>query len=331
MNRRSFLKSAAVQIGSFGAILSGCGNPLKVDNSKAPENCTFGVITDAQYCYTPDKSGNRYFRDTLHKMNECVKVLNSMDLDFVIHLGDFIDRYNSKSEAEESLTCFQELNEGMRVDPANSGQRLLGFSSIKTHKYHVLGNHDYWAYRDHYSIDQLYHDYGLDNKGYYTFSPRNNSIFKFIVLDSYQNGSYISREQRRWLYDELASAEDENKLVILFSHIGIYPDHQHNWIKNEQGIFDIFDKFSCIAAYMNGHNHSGNYGMRKGVHYINFKGMVESPYYTTSNSSTAFSVVSLSEDKATINGFGRDSHGYGDIFADGTYQFSKTQSRSFFM
>ena len=55
---------------------------------------TFGVMADIQYC---DCGRNwvkwtRYYRNSLNKLEKAVVELNSEDLDFVIQVGDLIDR-----------------------------------------------------------------------------------------------------------------------------------------------------------------------------------------------------------------------------------------------
>ena len=53
-----------------------------------------------------------------------------------------------------------------------------------------------------------------------------------------------------------------------------------------------------MAAYLNGHNHAGNYGEKSGIHYLTIKGMVD----TLKNS---YGVVEVYEDRLVLKGFGR--------------------------
>tara|TARA_B100000925_G_C21812729_1_gene389488 strand:- start:437 stop:706 length:270 start_codon:yes stop_codon:yes gene_type:complete len=48
----------------------------------------------------------------------------------------------------------------------------------------------------------------------------------------------------------------------------------HN-LWNHQEILKIIEKNSNVVAFINGHNHSGNYEYYKGVHYITIFGMVD--------------------------------------------------------
>ena len=51
----------------------------------------FGAIADCQYCNEKSK-GIRKYALSKQKLSKCVDHLNTMDLAFVVHLGDFIDR-----------------------------------------------------------------------------------------------------------------------------------------------------------------------------------------------------------------------------------------------
>ena len=78
----------------------------------------FGAIADCQYC---DKtSGTRKYSDSPRKLHECVAHYNKLDLTFVVHLGDFIDRDFASFDV---------------VGPI--------FGQLKAPRYHVLGNHDF--------------------------------------------------------------------------------------------------------------------------------------------------------------------------------------------
>lgn len=53
---------------------------------------------------------------------------------------------------------------------------------------------------------------------------------------------------------------------------------------------------------MNGHNHAGNYVFQNGIHFVNLKGMVET------EKENAFSVITFSDEKIEIEGFGREEN-----------------------
>jgi predicted phosphodiesterase len=55
-----------------------------------------------------------------------------------------------------------------------------------------------------------------------------------------------------------------------------------------------------VVAYLNGHNHVGNYGKVGGCHFVNFKGVVDT------ESENTFAVVDVHADRLEIRGFGRE-------------------------
>ena len=55
-----------------------------------------------------------------------------------------------------------------------------------------------------------------------------------------------------------------------------------------------------MVAYCNGHNHAGNYGILNGKHFLNFKGMVETP------TESCFAVVEVFPNRLEVRGFGRE-------------------------
>ena len=85
---------------------------------------------------------------------------------------------------------------------------------------------------------------------------------------------------------------------MLYCHFPVYPKNVHN-LWNAKEIIEIIEANSCVKAYINGHNHSGNYGKKKGVHYVTMKGMVDTK-------DTSYAVVTVSKTQLTIKGFGRE-------------------------
>jgi hypothetical protein len=86
----------------------------------------FGIVTDAHYADS-DPRGNRYFRESVSKMEECIEVMNHMNLDFLVELGDFKDQ-DEPPNKENTLIYLQKIE--------NIFQQFEG------PKYHVIGNHD---------------------------------------------------------------------------------------------------------------------------------------------------------------------------------------------
>ena len=82
---------------------------------------SFGVIADCQYCNVKvAKTAARQYAMSTKKLAACVEHLNRLNLEFVVHLGDFIDR-----------------------DFASFADVVPIYNRLKADHYHVLGNHDF--------------------------------------------------------------------------------------------------------------------------------------------------------------------------------------------
>lgn len=93
----------------------------------AEDPVRFGVIADPQYAPVPPR-GSRYYGNTLWKLSEAVTALNSEPLDFVVTLGDMIDRH------VDSFTHILPVYQRLQHD-----------------NYFVLGNHEF-AVADDYKL-----------------------------------------------------------------------------------------------------------------------------------------------------------------------------------
>ena len=258
---------------------------------------SFGAIADCQYCSGPNR-GSRHYASSAGKLRECVAELNKHDLEFVIHLGDFIDR--DYSSFDKVLPIYQ---------------------SLQMPAYHALGNHDFEVADE--LKGKVVERMGMESK-YYEFSVED---WRFIVLDGndvsfhaypknsprYKDAERYYRENKirsprwngavgsdqvAWLRKILQKAEKQKEQVAVFCHFPLYPADPHN-LWNAEEVISILEEFSCVKAYINGHNHKGKYGQKNGIHYLTLKGMVE----TEDN---AYSIISVAENCLDLKGYGRE-------------------------
>jgi len=262
---------------------------------------SFGIITDVQYCDC-DPAGNRFYRSSLAKLSDAMNSLKKDSAEFVINLGDLIDRDN---------------------DSYKPVLDILDASGIKI--YHCTGNHDY-------SVDTQFKKRLPLNipsrEGYYAFKYSN---FRFIILNGNELSTYasgnkasvkqaadyisalknegsinaidwnggVSNEQIAWLKDQLDDASAENEKVFIICHFPVYPVNMHNLL-NYREILSLLEKYHNIVAWFNGHNHAGNYGNFNMIHFLTMKGMVE-----TENTGS-FALVEVYRNKIWIRGSGRE-------------------------
>lgn len=305
MERREFLgllaTSGAVCLGLDGRLL-----PAGETSNERPI-LSFGVLADAQYCDGDPQSG-RYYRESLGKLDQCVKQMNTLKPDFTIQLGDII---------QNGFASYDVI--------------LPVFDALAMPRYHVLGNHD--ADVEPGNKGKILQRLGLDKlgdkKGYYDFG---HAGWRFVVLNgndicllAYAPGSpqwkaarrllddlrkkraanaqdwngALGDEQQEWLSRTLAGASRARERIIVFCHFPVYPPGIHT-LWNDSEILEILDAHSGIVAYLNGHNHAGGYGTRNGIHYLTFKGMVET-------TQTAYALVQVYPDRLRVTGFGRET------------------------
>ncbi len=301
LNRRDFLRViAGAAVGSVWSWHS-----RGDEETRGNPEFTFGVAADAQYGDCPSL-GTRHYRASLKKLAECVREFNAGKVDFAVHLGDFI---------EQDFTSFDSL--------------LPIWNKLTMPNYHVLGNHDLSGVADEYK-NAVAAKLGMKSR-YYDFKVKG---WRFVVLDGndlsvggvfpregnprYEEGlamqkkvaaagkpnahSYnggMGTKHVAWLKDKLQKACHAGEKVILFSHFPVFPPNLHN-LWNDDQLLEVIESYECVVAYVNGHNHAGNYGQKDGVHYLTLKGMCETP------DENAYAIVEVYDDRLKVVGYARE-------------------------
>lgn len=262
---------------------------------------TLGIMTDCQYCNCAT-TGLRNYRLTLLKLDSCAAVFRTEKPDHIFHLGDLIDH-----------------------DFRSYDSVLPRMEQMPRPVHHVLGNHDYVVNKS------LKHDVpsklGL-NETWYSVDADN---WQLIVLNgddiSYQApqtkaqkalrgemvsnqlqslrcnpvpwGGGIGPEQMTWLEHQLSAADSGGRKVVVMCHFPLFPRTCFT-LWNDIQVLQLLIAHPCVKAYFCGHYHAGNYGVKEGVHFVNFKGMVDTPV-------NSFAVVRLTSDSILIKGYGRET------------------------
>ncbi len=296
-------------------ILSGCviypsspenGNDVSTTTACSPSKeegnagYVFGVIADCQYCALQGNDIRKYSL-SIDKLTKCVVHFNTMELEYVIHLGDFIDRDFENFDVLNSI-----------------------YDQLIMPKYHVLGNHDFSVSDDHkkdvpqkMGMPARYYDYEVKGWRYVVLDgndisfyayPKNseghrkaNEYYTRNKVQSPKWNGAIGVEQLSWLRTVLETAARSDENVILFCHFPIYPENDHHNLWNAKEIIALLEEFPCVKAYIDGHNHKGNYGMKEGIHYLTLKGMVDTDQ-------TSYAVIEVGEDHLEVTGYGREEN-----------------------
>jgi manganese-dependent ADP-ribose/CDP-alcohol diphosphatase len=257
---------------------------------------SIGAIADAQYASQPD-APPRLYHTTSAKLAAAIADFNRQKLDFVVHLGDFIDKDWASYDA------------------------LLPTAKQLRHPWHfVLGNHEFSVEDAHKA--RVPAKLGMPAR-YYAFVRHG---WMFVVTDGNDLSSYawprdsaqharsmavherlyadrplwnggIDEVQMRWIDKKLAEADAKGLKVMLFSHFPLYPENPHN-LWNAGDVLAMLERHPSVKVWLSGHNHEGNYGARNGIHYVNLKAMLDTE-------ETAYARLDFFDDRVELHGVGR--------------------------
>lgn len=264
----------------------------------------FGIIADPQYAdIAPHTAMNRHYASSLAKLAAAIDVFNATELDFVMTLGDIIDR---------DWKSFDDI--------------LPVYRPLRHKALFLLGNHDFavapeylCTVAERLGMPGRYYDFAigrfrfvvLDGSDISTFSAPPGDPRTMLATDRLAalmekgainaqswNGS-LSETQFSWLAGVMEKAQASGQSVFVFGHYPLFPPNSHNMWDSDR-IIALITGFACFRGYFNGHNHEGNFGTVDGRPFVTFKGMVDTPDENT------FAIVDVFEDHIEINGFGRE-------------------------
>jgi len=254
-----------------------------------------------QYCDRAP-AGSRFYGESAKKLAACVEDLNTRDLAFTIHLGDFIDAH---------VACLDRL--------------LPIYERLSMPHFQVLGNHDFHvepelkgSMPENLGLTSRHYDFARAGTRFVVLDGGDVSLFahlegsegharaaaKLEELEAADapnardwNGG-VGHEQLQWLARTLADAKAAGEKAIVFCHFPVYPAGEHN-LWNDSEVVEILEASGSVVAYISGHNHAGDYAVKEGIHYLTVQGMVET------EDTSAYAVVHVGEDRLEIDGRGR--------------------------
>lgn len=283
--------------------------PLCLPNPTVPGDTAsrilrIGLVADPQYCDAAPFN-DRQFRLSPEKLSAAIDTFNRWQVDFLITLGDVIDR------GPESFRRLRSI-----------------FDQLEAPQYHLLGNHEFHqipaelkpTIRDSLDMGAPYCDFAV--KGW-----------RFILLDGTELAGYareahpelageadslwqsvqgkargkpwnggIGGIQRAWLRSRLDLAAYHNEQVIIFCHFPIMPAGHHSNLWNDLEMRQLIRPYPNVVAWIAGHYHDGNYRYFQDVHHLTLRGMVMTA------DSNAFAVMDVYSDRLEVYGFGRERY-----------------------
>jgi 3',5'-cyclic AMP phosphodiesterase CpdA len=261
-----------------------------------------GLVADAQFADVEAK-GTRFYRNSLAKLGAAVEHCNGRELAFCVHLGDLIDR---------EWRSFDEIG------------RPLARSRHRWHQ--LLGNHDFdvlearkaevpqrlgMAWR-HGSFEHGGFCFAvLDTNDVSTYaraagSPEHAAAARELarlqaagVRQAKPWNGGLGAAQLAWLDRTCTAARAAGRKVIVLAHHPVFPANDHN-LWNAEEVLALLDRHRHVVAWLNGHNHAGNFGEWHGVPCVTLKGMVETA------DTTAFATARVFDDRIVLTGHGRE-------------------------
>ncbi|MCF7973518.1 MAG: metallophosphoesterase [Phycisphaerae bacterium] len=297
LSRREFIKTTA-GLAVNACLLTGCRSHLVQSQRHRP--FSFGVITDVQYA-DADPGGTRMYRQSPAKLKAAIEHFNTLDLAFVMHLGDLIDRDFASFDTVMPLleACrhpvFQVLgNHDFAVDDTKKSSVPLRMGM--TRRYYDFGQGPWrFVVLDGNDMSLQAHVPGSDR---YLASAEILAQLKAARASNAQawNGG-VGRTQMDWFKATLAHAEKAGQQVVVFCHWPVWPKASHT-LWNDSELVAVLESHSHVKAYLCGHNHAGDYAQKQGIHYVTFKGMVDGA------DRTSYSMVRCEPDAIIITGCG---------------------------
>ena len=262
IDRRKFIATA-------GTIIGGIPLASIIHAKDGFEPVCFGVFADSHYA-DREAMSLRYYRESLDKLSECVDLMNELNVDFLIELGDFKDQGDPPDE-RETLRFLETIEKE--------------FCRFRGPRYHVLGNHD------HDSVSKRQFLKAISNTGfdralpYYSFD---SASFHFVVLDAnyrpdgvaYGRGNfdwteaYIPGRQLRWLKKDLAKTV---KPTVVFVHqrLDVNWENRIYGPVNAAEVRKVLEDSGKVLIVFQGHEHAGASGLVNNIPYYTLKGMIE--------------------------------------------------------
>jgi len=248
---------------------------------------SFGLVADLHYA---DKEPwrTRIYRDSAQKLRTCIETFRKLNLQFIVELGDIIDKADWKTE-RKYLETINYIFKGFR------GKR-----------YYVLGNHDLSTFSKSDFIG-----FSGAKKNYYSVDY---GEYHFVILDANYNSdgsdydagdfdwteTYIHSPQQLWLKSDLEQAR--MKKIIVFVHQNLHDENDPHGVKNAPEIRRILEDMGNVVVVFQGHDHKGGYSEINGIHYVTLRAAVEG----RAPENYAYAVVEVSRNgRIYVNGYGQ--------------------------
>jgi len=258
VGRRAFLQAGAIFMAG-GVWQPGSRSWLQAAPAEQSVDIRIGLLTDLHYADKPTR-GNRYYRESLPKLNEAVAAFQNAQIEFAVELGDLID---SASSLQEEQGFLKSINAPL--------------AKAIPHRHYVLGNH---------CVERLTKEEFLGEveqaRSYYAFDHRGYHI---IILDACFRGdgvpygrknsdwkdAFIPPEELDWLKEDLRGTSLPT-LVFVHQRLDV---NNHYAPRNATEVRKVLESSRKVVAVFQGHSHANDYHEINGIHYCTLAAMIE--------------------------------------------------------
>ncbi len=288
-SRRAFVRGGTLILGAASMAPTHLFGDEATDSDGNRRALKVGMVTDLHYADKP-KAGSRHYRETLSKLEDAAIQFERAEPDFLVELGDLVDRADSVDTEQRYLKTVNKE-----------------FSAICRERHYVLGNH---------CVDTLKKEEFLGTveqpASFYSFD---RGDFHFIVLDACfrSDGKAYGRGNSKWYDANIPAAEidwlraDLNssaRKTVVFAHQRLDVSTKHG-VKNNAEVRRVLESSGKVKAVFQGHSHHNDVKDINGVHYCTLVAMVEGSGLENSG----FSMMTISADgMIKVDGFRRQSN-----------------------
>jgi 3',5'-cyclic AMP phosphodiesterase CpdA len=258
----------------------------------------FGLIADPQYAdIEADVAKNLYYRHALHKLPQAIEALNQQPLDFVVTLGDLVDR-----------------------DWCSYAAILPIYDRLEHPHVVVLGNHDAQTIAQHLNeaaaLPKSYYAFGLEGWRFIVYDGNDVSLYcntlngddraqaEAMLVDLIErqqpqakpwNGA-VGSQQMAWIEQQLQQAQQHGEKVVVFGHYPLAPHNSHNLLNGNE-LAELFSSYNIHSCF-SGHDHRGGSAIIGRTGFYTLKGMLDGA------EDVPFAVVEIEGDSLRVTGYG---------------------------
>lgn len=257
------------------------------------------LVADIQYA-NQQKSGTRFYRQSLAKTDSMINVLNNERLSFIVDLGDRIDRDYENFDAIDNILAKSEHkvifipgNHDFVVD--NKDKKLINSKTNNKQGYHSFSKEN-WHFVFLNGMKHSMVAYPKNTLPYWKAKKELSKLKEARAINAYDWNGGLGKKQTSWLLAEVKFAQNNHLNLIIFCHQPIFPNNAHSLWKFES-LTEKLKDFQGEIWWISGHDHKGAFGKYQGINMLTMHGMVE-------GQGSSYGILEIKNDSVRLIGYG---------------------------